>query len=345
MLTRAGASPRQSTISLWTVGRPTRLGAAEPGDVRTRVVDAVGTVFARHALPVLRLLSPLALRVAAILAFRSPERAPTIMEAAIARLLEPWSGPTPTPRVVRDRLATLFSAIPRIAPPLMAGVMAQKLLLRLGVAKAELEPLLRALPHNVTTEMDLALADLARPHPGLVEALERDGLAGAEAHPDGRCFVVAFRAFIEGYDMRGAGEIDLSRPRWRDDAALLLKVIVGNLRGGGEPGAHRRRHAGMAAAAEAAMSRITARAPAWQRPVVRRLLRLLRHGLGLREHPKAAGLVTEVGGMMTHGSVVAREMGIPAVVGVSGATGRIRTGDRLRVDGARGSVEILGGTS
>jgi phosphoenolpyruvate synthase/pyruvate phosphate dikinase len=59
----------------------------------------------------------------------------------------------------------------------------------------------------------------------------------------------------------------------------------------------------------------------------------------------AAGLVTEVGGMMTHGSVVAREMGIPAVVGVAGATGRIRTGDRLRVDGALGSVEILGGAS
>ncbi|HND30797.1 MAG TPA: PEP-utilizing enzyme, partial [Myxococcota bacterium] len=55
----------------------------------------------------------------------------------------------------------------------------------------------------------------------------------------------------------------------------------------------------------------------------------------------AAGLVTDVGGLMTHGSVVAREMGIPAVVGVTGATGRIQSGDRLRVDGSRGVVEIL----
>ncbi|MCY1078652.1 phosphoenolpyruvate synthase [Archangium lansingense] len=57
----------------------------------------------------------------------------------------------------------------------------------------------------------------------------------------------------------------------------------------------------------------------------------------------AAGLVTEVGGLMTHGSVVAREYGIPAVVSVAGATQRIRTGQRIRVDGTRGFVEVLGG--
>ena len=55
----------------------------------------------------------------------------------------------------------------------------------------------------------------------------------------------------------------------------------------------------------------------------------------------AAGLVTEVGGMMTHGSVVAREYGIPAVVGVAGATELIQDGDRIRVDGTRGFVQIL----
>ena len=52
-------------------------------------------------------------------------------------------------------------------------------------------------------------------------------------------------------------------------------------------------------------------------------------------------VVTEVGGMMTHGSVVAREYGIPAVVGVDGAVDRIKTGDRIRVNGTEGYVEIL----
>jgi phosphohistidine swiveling domain-containing protein len=55
----------------------------------------------------------------------------------------------------------------------------------------------------------------------------------------------------------------------------------------------------------------------------------------------AAGLVMEVGGLMTHGSVVAREYGIPAVVGVSQATSRLETGWRVRVDGTTGHVIIL----
>jgi phosphohistidine swiveling domain-containing protein len=53
------------------------------------------------------------------------------------------------------------------------------------------------------------------------------------------------------------------------------------------------------------------------------------------------GLVTEVGGLMTHGAVIAREYGLPAVVGVEGATKRIADGQRIRVDGTRGTVELL----
>ncbi|MGI5336761.1 rifamycin-inactivating phosphotransferase [Streptomyces sp. CA-181903] len=54
-----------------------------------------------------------------------------------------------------------------------------------------------------------------------------------------------------------------------------------------------------------------------------------------------AGLVTEVGGLMTHGAVVAREYGLPAVVGVERATRLIRDGQRIRVHGTDGYVEIL----
>ena len=53
------------------------------------------------------------------------------------------------------------------------------------------------------------------------------------------------------------------------------------------------------------------------------------------------GLVTEVGGLMTHGAVIAREYGLPAVVGVEHATRLIRDGQRIRVHGAEGYVEIL----
>jgi pyruvate,water dikinase len=53
------------------------------------------------------------------------------------------------------------------------------------------------------------------------------------------------------------------------------------------------------------------------------------------------GLVTEVGGLMTHGAVIAREYGLPAVVGVERATRLIRDGQRIRVNGTDGYVEIL----
>ena len=54
-----------------------------------------------------------------------------------------------------------------------------------------------------------------------------------------------------------------------------------------------------------------------------------------------AGLVTEVGGLMTHGAVIAREYGLPAVVGVERATRLIRDGQRIRVHGTDGYVELL----
>jgi pyruvate,water dikinase len=54
-----------------------------------------------------------------------------------------------------------------------------------------------------------------------------------------------------------------------------------------------------------------------------------------------SGLVTEVGGLMTHGAVIAREYGLPAVVGVQQATRLIRDGQRIRVNGTDGLVEIL----
>ncbi|CAN5295324.1 hypothetical protein BH18ACT14_BH18ACT14_01200 [soil metagenome] len=56
---------------------------------------------------------------------------------------------------------------------------------------------------------------------------------------------------------------------------------------------------------------------------------------------KISGLVTDAGGTVSHPAVVAREFGIPAVVGTSNATERIKTGDRVRLNGATGVVEIL----
>ena len=56
---------------------------------------------------------------------------------------------------------------------------------------------------------------------------------------------------------------------------------------------------------------------------------------------KIVAAVSDIGGVMCHAAIVAREFGLPAVVGAAGATKRIKTGDRLRVDGEAGTVTIL----
>ena len=55
----------------------------------------------------------------------------------------------------------------------------------------------------------------------------------------------------------------------------------------------------------------------------------------------AVGLVTDVGSILAHGSIVAREYGIPAVLGVGNGTKRIKHGQTITIDGDKGTVEIL----
>lgn len=57
--------------------------------------------------------------------------------------------------------------------------------------------------------------------------------------------------------------------------------------------------------------------------------------------PRAAAVVTDIGAPLSHAAIVARELGIPAVVGCQDATMRLKTGDRIRVDGSKGQVSIL----
>lgn len=358
--------------------------------------------------------------------------------------------------------------------------------------KAELGSISKSPPGNVTTEMGLVLGDLAdkvRGHEDVIEYLKTasnetffEGLknvaGGADVLPE-------FLAFMERYGMRGTGEIDVTRPRWREVPNQLVPAILGYLQNN-KPEQHRLDFLAGKGEAEHAAAKLLERLR--QEPggyfKARRMSRLIkvhRSLIGLREHPKylivqnldnikkavlveadklvaagvllnaedifwfsleeikeiiekryvdagiiflrrekyeqdkkmippraftsegeiihakpaadipagalagspvsagtvegrarvilkledaqmekgdilvapytdpawtmlfplAAGLVTEVGGLMTHGAVVAREYGIPAVVGVDRATRIIPDGQRIRVDGNRGYVEML----
>jgi pyruvate,water dikinase len=57
--------------------------------------------------------------------------------------------------------------------------------------------------------------------------------------------------------------------------------------------------------------------------------------------PRAAAVVTDVGAPLSHAAIVARELGIPAVVGCGNATTQLHSGDLIRVDGGKGIVEVL----
>ncbi|MFD6493536.1 rifamycin-inactivating phosphotransferase [Streptomyces sp. NPDC060188] len=348
-------------------------------------------------------------------------------------------------------------------------------------------------PGNITSEMGLALLDVAdviRPHPEVVAFLrdvrDEDFLDELAKVTGGTAARDAIEAYLDKYGMRCVGEIDITRPRWRERPTTLVPVILDNVRIF-EPGAAERRfEQGRRAAQEKAqdvLSRlralpdgdrkadetqqmidrvrtfigyreypkygIIARYFVYKRALVEETERLVRAGVlperedsfyltfqefhdAARSHqvdgrliqqrkdafrsyqgltpPRVltsdgeavtgayrrddvpadalvglpvsagtvegrarvivdmaeadleegdilvttftdpswsplfvgiAGLVTEVGGQMTHGAVIAREYGLPAVVGVEQATRLIRDGGRIRVHGTDGYVEIL----
>jgi phosphoenolpyruvate synthase/pyruvate phosphate dikinase len=113
--------------------------------------------------------------------------------------------------------------------------------------KQAADTLTQSVPHNVTSEMGLALLDVAdviRPHPEAVALLQRaddeafvDELPTVAGGPEARDAIVAF---LDAYGMRCIGEIDITRPRWSERPSSLVPVILGNVKGF-EPGAGARR--------------------------------------------------------------------------------------------------------
>ncbi|KOX25469.1 MULTISPECIES: rifamycin-inactivating phosphotransferase [unclassified Streptomyces] len=367
-----------------------------------------------------------------------------------------------------------------------------KLLEWLGEKNAA-DALTLSAPGNVTSEMGLALLDVAdaiRPHPEVVEFLGRveddDFLDGLPKLPGGAGARDAVEAYLDRYGMRCVGEIDITRPRWRERPAALVPAILDNVRNFGPGAAERRFEQGLRTAREKerdVLTRLRA-LPDGERKAeeTQRMIDRVRAFVGYREYPKygivsrsfvykralmeeaerlvragvladaedvfyltfqefheavrtrrvdeglvrrreeafrayraltpprvltsdgealngsyrrddvpagalvglpvsagtvegrarvvldmeeadleagdilvtaftdpswstvfvgVAGLVTEVGGLMTHGAVIAREYGLPAVVGLDGATRLIADGQRIRVHGTDGYVEIL----
>jgi pyruvate,water dikinase len=159
------------------------------------------------------------------------------------------------------------------------------------------DTLTQSVPHNVTSEMGLALLDVAdaiRPHPEVVAFLEQaddddfldalPGLAGGAQARD------ALRAFLDRYGMRCVGEIDITRPRWSERPTTLLPLILGNVRHF-EPGAGARRFEQGRREAEAFADELLTRVralPDGERKAeeTQRAIDRVRMFIGYREYPK-----------------------------------------------------------
>jgi rifampicin phosphotransferase len=185
---------------------------------------------------------------------------------------------------------TLFSEVapllPRVVPVAGAGFAALGLadrLLGADAAVGEVQAVLRGLPHNVTTEMDLdlwRLASLLREvDPGELEARYHEGTLPAQAQR-------GLADFLARYGHRAVAEIDVGMPRWSDDPRHILGMLANYLR---SPTVADAVFAQGAAEAEAMLETLAQRA--WKRSavrgwLVRGLLRRARGLAGLRELPK-----------------------------------------------------------
>ena len=418
--------------------------------------------------------------------------------AALRKELHGQTGPA-----LFDQLAKAFAEHKRVlADPLsmraiMAGMEAtwwlnDRLQEWLGEKNAA-DTLTLSAPGNVTSEMGLALLDVAdaiRPHPQVAAFLQGapgdDFLHELPRFPGGQEARDAIEGYLDRYGMRCAGEIDITRARWRERPATLVPLLLEHVRNH-EPGAAARRFAHGQQQAQQKADEVLHRLrplPDGDRKAneTERMIAQVRGFVGYREYPKydivrrydlykqallaeaerltqagvlaesadafyltfqefhevarthradarliqerkdqfrhhhslkpprvltsegetftgtyrrddappdaliglavsagtvegrarvivdmaqaelapgdilvttytdpswtplfvaVAGLVTEVGGVMTHGAVIAREYGLPAVVGVVDATRRIADGQRIRVHGSEGYVEIL----
>jgi len=159
------------------------------------------------------------------------------------------------------------------------------------------DTLTQSVPHNVTSEMGLALLDVAdaiRPHPQVVAFLQDvDDDGFLEQLPElegGRVARDAIQAFLEQYGMRCVGEIDITRPRWSERPTTLISLILGNVRNF-EPGAGPRRFAqGQQEARDKeqeVLERLRAQPDGDQKAdETKAMIDRVRTFAGFREHPK-----------------------------------------------------------
>lgn len=447
-------------------------------------------------------MQPIIVNAVKNLIFRKPEGSIEFMNSYIEKRIKTSEESIRKSKPGLDRLEAIYEVasfhkdfqalISKLVPGIMSFKALENLEVKLLGSKKYVDIIVTGLEGNITTEMGLLVGDLAdiiRKSPELVKEFENEDYRTLVARVNklrGQDeFKQLFNTFMEKYDMRAAGEIDMAKDRWVENPEPLVKSILATIRTSKE-GAHRKEYRETIERAKKAagelVREVETKRGKMRGKIVKRLVRVCRNMLPVREHPKylimklimifkrafleeasllvqkghlveekdiffvsfwelhkaienneslielvkqrkeeyqhyrklkaprvitsegeeikasykretlpegalvgmpvsagviegiakvitdpvysslnkgeilvapftdpgwtplfinAAGLVMEVGGLLTHGTVVAREYGIPAVVGITDATKIIRTGQRIRVDGNAGFVLII----
>lgn len=159
------------------------------------------------------------------------------------------------------------------------------------------DALSRSAPHNITSEMGLALldvADVVRPYPAVIAYLEQADdntfFEGFDGLPGGGVVRDSIQAFLEQYGMRCPGEIDITRPRWSEQPTALVPAILSNVKNL-QPGAHKTRVEQGRLEAEQKERDLLARLerlPGGKRKAkkTRKKISILHNFIGYREYPK-----------------------------------------------------------
>ena len=159
------------------------------------------------------------------------------------------------------------------------------------------DALTQSVPNNVTSEMGLALmnvADVIRAYPGVVAFLQRDAderfLDELPRLHGGREALAAIQGWLDRYGMRGVGEIDITRPRWSERPAMLLPMLLGNVASFAPGAALSRFEQGLRAAKkkeEEVLARLRALTDGDRKAAeTKRMIDRVRTFSGYREYPK-----------------------------------------------------------
>ncbi|MCP2254889.1 pyruvate, water dikinase [Prauserella aidingensis] len=190
------------------------------------------------------------------------------------------------------------------------------------------DTLTQSAPNNVTSEMGLALlevADAIRPHPEAIAVLNDTGgdefLERLATVPGGEEARRAIKSYLDNYGMRCVGEIDITTPRWSERPSALAAVILGNI-AGFEPGEARRRFERGKQEAQRTKRDVLDRLRALpdgdrKAAETERMIDVLRTFIGYREYPKYGmicryfvykqALLAEAGRLVTEGALADRE--------------------------------------